>query len=226
VNSIRLKKRLEHFKTARQAWYWRLFSGRDLFIAGLCIMPALLFNPNVWGRILQFLFFWALAALAGKKNNPLVTILVILGITAFNLLVPYGRVLFSLGAFSITSGALLAGLRRGVTLEGLFMLSRLTIRQDLRLPGSFGELAGESFRILALIIERKHRLRAHTIIADIDALLLELSAEVDEETRDTVSPAAAPGGKTGGKRSTVPGRIILAAALITAWLPWIFFQGE
>jgi heptaprenyl diphosphate synthase len=194
------------------------------------MMPALLFNPSTWGRLIQFLLFWALAWLAGKKNNPLVTIVVILGITAFNLLVPYGQVLFSLGYFSVTQGALLAGLRRGVTLEGLFMLSRLTIRQDLRLPGGFGGLVGESFRILSLIVERKHRIRAKSLAADIDELMLELSApDASEEAPPEKTPAA-PGPAAEKGRvvfgTSIPGIIVLAAALIAAWLPWLFFRGE
>lgn len=180
-------------------------------------MPALLFNPGTWGRAVQFLLFWALSVLAGKKNNPLTIILVILGITAFNLCVPYGQVLFSLGAFSITSGALLSGFRRGVTLEGLFILSRLTIRQDLRLPGGFGELTGEAFRILSLITERKYRLRTDNIIAGIDDLMLELSApEALTETSPSVGEQK--------KHSPLLGILILGAAVIAAWLPW-FFSG-
>jgi heptaprenyl diphosphate synthase len=180
------------------------------------MMPALLFNPHTGGRVIQFVLFWALAALAGKKNNPLATILTILGITVFNLLVPYGEVLFSLGVFRVTSGALLAGLRRAATLEGLFMLSRLTVRPDLHLPGSFGGLIGESFRILTLITEKKHRVRAKSLAADIDELMLELSAP-DAAPGETESPTVP---------STVPGIIILAAAVIAAWLPWLFLRGE
>jgi heptaprenyl diphosphate synthase len=201
-------------------------------------MPALLFNPSTAGRIIQFLLFWALAVLAGKKNNALATILVILGITAFNLLVPYGRVLFSLGAFKISSGALLSGLRRGVTLEGLFMLSRLTIRRDLRLPGAFGELVGESFRILSLITEKKSafalpdkkaapelsaafslRRRFKNIITGIDDLMLELDAA------ETAGDAPLTGGNE-KKHSSLPGIAILAAAVIAAWLPWLFFRND
>jgi heptaprenyl diphosphate synthase len=211
-------KNREKFRAARQERYGRLFTGRDLFIAGLCIMPALLFNPGTWGRTVQFLLFWALSVLAGKKNKPLTTVLVILGITAFNLLVPYGQVLVSLGAFKITSGALLTGIRRGVTLEGLFMLSRLTIRQDLRLPGGFGELIGEAFRILPLITERKYRLRPDNLIAGIDNLMLELSAPEAEAPAE----AAPPVGES-GKHSPPSGILILGAAVIAAWL---FFRDD
>jgi heptaprenyl diphosphate synthase len=172
----------------------------------------MVFNPDPYFRTLQFLFFWFLAWLSGKKNNPLITILIILGIVAFNLTVPYGRVLFSLGPVRITEGALLAGIQRAVTLEGLIMLSRAAIRRDLRLPGPFGELMGESFRILALVRERKHTITRKNLAMDIDNLMIELS-----ETETPGETAAA-----GRRNSTATGRIILAAAVILAWLPWVF----
>jgi heptaprenyl diphosphate synthase len=181
-------------------------------------MPALLFNPSLAGRAVQFLFFWALVFLAGKESNPPATLAVILGIVFFNLLFPYGEVLFSIGPFfKISSGALEAGLHRAMTLEGLFMLSRLTVRQDLRLPGGFGELIGESFRILAVLTERKRTISAKNLIAGIDSLMLELSApDAAENAPGTAVPheAVKPGG--------IPGVLLPAALVVLAWLPWLF----
>ncbi|GHV63008.1 hypothetical protein AGMMS49587_11630 [Spirochaetia bacterium] len=206
--------RLKEFRLRRQQWYQRLFSSRALCIAGLLIMPALLFNPNTIFRTVQFLFFWFLAWLTGKKNNPLITILVILGIVAFNLLVPYGRVMVSLGFFKITTGALLAGIHRGVTLEALIMLSRVTIRQDLRLPGSFGELVGESFRIFAQIAERKHIIDRKNIAGGIDKLMIELSEIPSEPAAEKDQPTFVT-----QNRSAAGGIIILVFAVILSWVP-------
>jgi heptaprenyl diphosphate synthase len=201
-------------------WYERRFSSPALFAAGLCAMPALLFNPSVAGRAVQFLFFWVLVLLVGKKSNHPATLLAILGILFFNLLFPYGEVLFSIGPFlKVSSGALEAGLRRGITLEGLFMLSRLTVRQDLRLPGGFGELIGESFRILAVLTEKKNTISAKNLIAGIDGLMLELSAP--DAAGD--APEAAARDKA-EKPARFPGLFILAAAVVLAWLPWLFFR--
>ena len=200
-------KKLDQFRAFRRERYQKLFSSRALCIAGLIIMPALLFNPNTIFRVIQFLFFWFLAWLTGKKNNPLITILVMLGIVIFNLLVPYGQVLFSLGVFKVTIGALFAGIGRLVTLEALIMLSRVTIRQDLRLPGSFGELIGESFRIFALIMERKNSITRKNIAGGIDQLMIELS----EAPTEAVTEAPRP-------RSTVAGIVILVVVAILSWI--------
>jgi heptaprenyl diphosphate synthase len=212
----------EEFRMIRQEYAQKLFSSRALCIAGLCAMPALVFNPSPVWRVFQFLFFWFLAWLSGKKNNPLITILIILGILLFNLLVPYGRVLFTLGAFRITEGALLAGLQRGVTLEALVMLSRFSIRRDLRLPGAFGQLLGESFRIFGLIMDRKRIITRGNLMAGIDALLIELSETPPEEGaggRAARDAAPQPGeGILPGKRGP-GGRFLLVAVVSLAWLP-------
>jgi heptaprenyl diphosphate synthase len=203
----------ENFRRKRQHMYEGLFSARALCITGLLIMPALLFNPFVLFRVLQFFFFWFLAWLSGKKNNPLITLLIIAGITAFNLIVPYGRVLYAIGVFKITSGALMTGIQRAVTLEGLIMLSRFSIRRDLKIPGSFGELIGESFRLFALILDRKQRISRKNVIGDIDALMLELSGE------GAASVEAAPSVQGTAARTGRAGFIILALAVVLSWLP-------
>jgi len=207
-------KQFEQFRTSRRQVYEELFSARALCIAGFFIMPALLFNPNTLFRVFQFIFFWFLAWLSGKKNNPLFTFLVILGIVIFNLIIPYGQVLFSIGIFKITSGAFITGIQRAVTLEGLVMLSRFTIRQDLKIPGLFGELIGESFRIFAVIMETGQRITRKNLIADIDRLMLELSSD----TADASQPAVvlAHGTKPAGF-------VILAVVVILSWLPYLAF---
>jgi heptaprenyl diphosphate synthase len=185
-------------------------TGEILFFTGLLLMPALVFNPSTLFRCLQFLYFWFLAFLAGKKTRPLLVLMVFLGILAFNLLVPYGRIIVSLGFLRITSGALDGGLRRAATLEGLVMLSRLCVRPDLRLPGAFGALAGESLRVFARMNREKRNIRWHSLIADLDRLLGELSAP---EPAAAVPPPAVP-----PRPGAVCALILLA---VPAYLPWL-----
>jgi heptaprenyl diphosphate synthase len=212
----------ESFRLKRRAAYEGLFSARALCIAGLLMMPALLFNPIPLSRAAQFLFFWLLAWLSGAKNNPLITVLIIVCIAAFNLIVPYGRVLCVIGIFKITSGALLTGIQRAVTLEGLIMLSRFAVRRDIRIPGKFGELVGESFRVFALILDRKGRVTRENFIAGIDRLMIELDSG-DDTGKTPPDDKPAPALRTG-----TAGIVMLAAAILLAWLPWIFivFSGR
>jgi len=203
---------MEFFKrlrAKRRNVYENLFGAKALCVAGLIIMSAFLFTPTFF-RVFQFLFFWFLAWLCGKKNSPLITITIILFIIAFNLVPPHGEVLFSIGAFRITSGALSVGIHRAVTLAGLIMLSRVTIRQDLKIPGLFGELIGESFRLLSIIVSQKQRITRKNLIADIDQMMIDLSSGSGEASR----PGTA-------SRTKPAGFVILGVAAILAWLPWI-----
>jgi len=205
-------KTFEQLRASRSKVFANLFGSKALCATGIVIMPSLVFNPNTLHRVLLFLFFWFLVWLAGKKNNPLFTILVILGIVAFNLIVPYGQVLFSIGAFKITRGALAAGIHRAVTLEGLIMLSRLAISAELKLPGSFGELIGDSFRIFSVIMNQKHRVTRKNLIADIDNLLFELDGSTTQ---------AIPLDSASQHRTKPVGFVILAATAILSWLPML-----
>ncbi|MDR2476369.1 MAG: Gx transporter family protein, partial [Treponema sp.] len=151
-----------------------LFGSSELLFAGLLMLLLFLFNPSTLFRFSQFVFFCFIAWFSGKKNNPLVSALLMAGIVFFNLLAPYGKVLAEWGPLRVTQGSLLAGLQKAVTVEGLLMLSGACVKRDMRLPGKFGALAGESFRLLELLRERKGALRHGNIIAGIDWLLLEL----------------------------------------------------
>jgi hypothetical protein len=189
--------------------YYNLFSARALFFSGLVIMPALLFNPSAEYRLLQFIFFWLLLLFTGKKTNPFLTLITIIFITAFNLIIPYGQVLFAAGPVKITSGALKSGLHRAVTFMGLIMLSKASIRQDLKIPGAFGELLGESLRLFSIMMGKKPRLKISNPIKTIDTLLMQLSEE--DFSANTEEP----------RKTKFAGYLILALIIIISWLPWL-----
>jgi heptaprenyl diphosphate synthase len=191
----------------RKEVYENIFGAKSLFIAVLVVMPALLFNPSTEYRTLQFLFFWFLSWLSGKKANVFFTVLIVACIVSFNLIVPYGRVLFSFGAFKITSGALTAGVHRAVTLEALVMLSKAGIRQDLKIPGSFGKIMGESFRIFSVMMNGKYRITGKNLFVEIDKMMLELSGQ------EFSAPAAEE------RRTKPAGFVILVTVVILSWLP-------
>jgi heptaprenyl diphosphate synthase len=156
----------------------RIFSPVFLFAAGLVLMLIFLFTRSLKWQIIQFTFYTILALLSGKRLKPLFTLLVMAGIVAGNLLAPFGKVLYNLGSLRITEGALLSGLRRALTLEGLFMLSAAFIRPGLKLPGFFGSLLARTFGIFSLMQEKKPHFKKGHIIEEIDNLLLDLSLPV------------------------------------------------
>ena len=195
-------------------------------------MPSLLFNPSPMLRVVQFLFFWLLCQFTGIKNNPFITILVFLGIVSFNLIMPYGRVLYSIGTFNVTLGALMMGIHRAATLSGLIMLSRLSIRPDLKIPGGFGTLVGESFRYFALIMNSKKRITRKNLMADIDRIMIDLSSEEERANPTEHSGFHAPPPDAVVQipeslaNTRASGFIILASVAAISWilfaLPFVF----
>ncbi|MCL2184644.1 MAG: hypothetical protein FWB86_02150 [Treponema sp.] len=194
---------------SRQEIYNNLFSAKALFITGILIIPALFFNPNTEFRVIQFLFFLLCAWLCGKKINLIFTFLVIIFIVVFNLIIPYGRVLFSIGIFKITTGALTAGIHRAVTFSSLIMLSKITVRQDLKINGAFGELLSESLCYFSVIMNNKYRFTGKNLITEIDNMMLEFSRDQLIENKEQLM----------SKQTKPVGYVILIIAVILSWLP-------
>ena len=225
ANNTSSEKCLERFRKAREAFCLKTFDSGDLTLAGLCMIPALLLSPVPHARVLLFLFFWLLAWLSGKKNSFLLTFIIMLGIVFFNLLVPYGELLFSFGPLRVTSGALLGGINRAVTLEGLFMLSRFCVRRDLTIPGVFGEIAGESFRIFSDLTEEKRLFKGGNWIRGLDRLLINNCLTNSCLTNDCLTNSGRnQSNEVIAKREKdrkLPGRIILIVVVILVWFPFL-----
>lgn len=201
------------FRDKRKDAALELLPSGALFLAGLLSMPSFLFNPSLLLRILQFFFFWLCAWAVGRRISLFAMLFAMLGIVGFNLLVPYGLEIAKIGGFRITAGALSAGIERAVTVEGLILLSRATVRSDLRLPGAFGSLIGESFRYFDRIMERKGGIERKDPIGGIDRLMNELWNDRDgerqaEPRRSLRRPAA--------------GIVLLVLFTALSWAPWAF----
>ncbi|MCL2441223.1 MAG: hypothetical protein FWD14_05745 [Treponema sp.] len=190
-------------------FYKNAIGAKVLFVTGILMMLSLLFNPGTEYRVIQFLYFLFLALLSGRKINILFTFLITLFIIIFNLIIPYGNVLFSIGSFKITSGALEAGIHRAVTLQALVILSRVTIRQDLKLPGKFGRLLGESMQIFSFLTGKKYKITGKNFFAEVDNLMLTLSDGVNSQLQVQEI-----------KTKSI-GFIILTFIVILSWLPFI-----
>jgi heptaprenyl diphosphate synthase len=168
-----------------------VLKGLLLFFAGFTASVVFLLVSQLVVKAALFFLFLLIAAFTGKKIRLLVTAVVMTGIVACNLFPPFGRVLVTAGPFTVALGSLENGLRKALNLEGLIMLSKLVVPAKLKLPGAFGKLLAETFRIL----ERFDRYRGLFTNSDtdknkadnparkkrlmerLDLLLLELSAD-------------------------------------------------
>jgi heptaprenyl diphosphate synthase len=143
-----------------------------LFLTSALILPAYLFQDGLAVRIAQVLLFALLSTVAGKKIKWMYFVVIVSSITFFNLLTPMGRVLFSIGPFTITEGALESGVMKGFTIVGLVFISLFSVRPELELPGRLGGLLVRLFYYFERIVETKRqRLDAKRLIASIDDIL-------------------------------------------------------
>jgi len=84
------------------------------FLFGMFLMVLFLLLESLLLRSLMTLCFLILVKLAGKKILWKNYIILIFFITFFNLLSPWGEVLYTLGPLNITKGALNSGLLKGI----------------------------------------------------------------------------------------------------------------
>ena len=199
------------FRARRQDLALKHLPSGALFFSGLLTMPSFLFNPSLLLRLCQFFFFWSCAWAVGKRISLPAIAVAVAGIVGFNLLVPYGLEIARIGGFRITAGALKAGIERAITVEGLILLSRATIRSDLRLPGAFGSLIGESFRYFDRIMERKGGIERRNPIGGIDRLMVDLWNE--RASARQAAPRTAP-------RRPRLGTAALFVFVALSWSPW------
>lgn len=134
-------------ESCRRFWNW-LVSPSLLFAAVMLAFPAFLFQKNLTVLVGEAAAFFFLALSRRGRLRLLPSILMIAGITIFSLFSPHGQVLVRLGKLAITTGALEAGLRRGVTLAGMVFLSQLAVSPQVRLPGRMGAFVVDMFSLL------------------------------------------------------------------------------
>ncbi|MBI9100143.1 MAG: hypothetical protein JEY91_16800 [Spirochaetaceae bacterium] len=159
----------------------RFFSPGKRFFIGMLLMLVFLLLESLTFRAVMTGFFLVLAVLAGKKILWKNYILLIFFITFFNLLSPWGEVLFSLGPLDITKGALISGLLKGTTFTGLILISLTSIKKGLIIPGKLGGLIGKVFFYFERIFEQKHRLKRHDLIGTLDEILMDTFYESEQD---------------------------------------------
>lgn len=187
--------------------FHRLISPGVLIVAGVAAIPSFLFQSNLILQIVQVATFFIAAAALGKRIRLLPPLIMLVSITLLNIFTPIGKVLFSVGRFSITLGALRLGLQKALTLIGLIYLSRATVRSDLRLPGKFGSIITKTFYYFDQIYEKWSTIPRQPIIKRLDALLTSIYGQErlsEENNREKQSMG-------------LPGYCIIAVFLLVQW---------
>ena len=185
-------------------WIRLTIPPRIMIITGLLTIPSFLFQDNLILKAVQTVLFVLLSVLEGKRFKPLPPLVMVVSIAVINLFNPIGRIIFTLGRFRVTYGALYLGLIKGLTLVGLIYLSRSAVRSDLVLPGRFGRIIGRTFYYFDRINERWSRTKGEKrgLIRRLDILLLDIDTpEMFPGPGD--SPSGAPPETTGNAEPAV-----------------------
>ena len=170
------------------------------FLWGLVLLGVLVLAPRWETRAAVMLLGGVLATLSGKRISFSYFLILAGTVVVFHALAPFGKVLFLLGSFPLTEGALLGGWKNGLTMAGLVFVSLGTISRQLRLPGRFGELWALTFSWYEQLMESKGRVHPRAILLSIDRILethyptLPGSPPVGtQEHRPPHAPTTAPG---------------------------------
>ena len=169
------------------------FLPRFAFICGVISIPAFLLQDGTLIVVSEAVIFIILSIIAGKRFRPLPVIFMTAGIAVANLLTPYGRILFRLGDFNVTEGALLAGVEKAAVLIGMIYISRFSLRKGLSFPGRLGSLLSRVFFYFGRLTSGR-RIERRNIIEQLDLRIIELSgmsaSEIkNPENRDSGSGA-------------------------------------
>lgn len=176
---------------------WRL-------ITGLVVLPAFLLQPSLTGTLLLAAAALAAAAAVGRRIRILPNVLVLISVVLANLLQANGMVLFTLGNFSVTGGALKIGLEKAFTLIGLIYLSQYMVSRRPKLPGVFGRVISLQLYYFERITETWRAQKEGGLIPRLDALLYRLD--------DTPAVSAEGSGEGISAAGKVLGILFAAAA--------------
>lgn len=143
------------------------------FAAGMAMLPPFLLIKQVLLKAILTISFAILALLSGKRLRWGYFLILLVSVCCFQLLFPWGKVIFELGPIVVTIGALESGLIRGLTLAGMVFLSVAAVRPELKFPGALGGLLGRTFYYFDSLFEGRRRLTRKNFFASLDKLLKE-----------------------------------------------------
>lgn len=138
---------------------------------GALLLPVLVFQPHWQAQLALTLLFGVLAVGAGKRVSFGYFSFLAASITAFNLITPFGKVLWQVGPWALTEGALFDGLAKGISLVGLVFVSLFSVSRHLRLPGKFGGLLARTFLYYEMLLSHRKSLKLRSLVISIDRLL-------------------------------------------------------
>ena len=170
-NFVFFEKKENNFSEYKNEKYLKI-----IFCISLLVMAFFLFIKNlmiIW--ICLGIFLLALEIKKKGKVKLLPSFFIVIFITIFALLSPNGKVLFCIGKFRVTQGALFSGLARSGKLVGMVFISQFAIDRRLSFKGKGGKLIEKIFMYFDRLTSRKISFKKGQIVSSIDKHLMEIS---------------------------------------------------
>ncbi|MCK5156169.1 MAG: hypothetical protein KAQ69_07025 [Spirochaetales bacterium] len=163
-------------------------------VAGLLMIPAFLLQHNLVVMAAQVVFLMVLAVAKGRRIKPLPITIILISVVVMNLLQVNGKVLFSIGTFSVTLGALKIGLDKALTLIGMLYVSQYMVSGKPKLPGRFGQLLSKQFLFFEYIVTSWKRPERGRFIESLDSVLETMENSYSEsEVSNSIPVTESPG---------------------------------
>lgn len=148
-----------------KAQFFRLFSG-------IFLMLILLFVNMPQTQAIVFGAALILCAAERLKIRFSLLFFTFIGIVAFNLYPPSGKVIYRIGNIVITSEALLRGIQKAVVLDGMVYISKWMLKEKIVFGGFIGKTVSASLSVFQKLMSVKHEIKPSKLIPSLDSVLL------------------------------------------------------
>ena len=152
-------------------------------ISGAFIITGILLSQSLILRLFITIFVIILALKSGRKFRLLPNVILLITISLAHTLSPNGLVIFSVGSYSITLGALSIGANKALLLISFIYASHYIMSTRVQIPGKLGAIISLQFYYFDRLTTKWHKIeKKRPLIGAIDELLLSIEEDNDEMT--------------------------------------------
>ncbi len=147
-------------------------------ISGAIIIVSIILSKSLVSRFLMTVFIIILAINSGRKFRILPNIILLITVSFANTLSPNGLVLFTIGSYPITQGALTIGANKALLLISFIYTSHYMMSSRPQIPGKLGALLSLQFYYFDCLTSKWHQIEKKTpLIGAIDQLLISIEED-------------------------------------------------
>jgi len=142
------------------------------FITGITLIFPYIQTDSLIIKLFLFIILLFLVLLSGKKIPVKRLLILSASITIFQILIPFGEVLFTIRKLQVTEGSLINGINKSLTFTGLILISLSSVSSSLSFPGKQGILLKKTLFYFEILFSSKEKLSSEKgIINKLDLYL-------------------------------------------------------